>query len=139
MKHLAISCLLLIGLSGYSQVQEWQNPEIFAVNKEKYRTTSIPYSSEKQAIENNYQGSPYYLSLDGNWKFRWLSKPSDIPSDFYKDSYATKEWVDMPVPGNWEFNGFGIPIYTNIVYPFPVNPPYVDSENNPVGDRKSVV
>lgn len=133
MKHLAISCLLLIGLSGYSQVQEWQNPEIFAVNKEKYRTTSIPYSSEKQAIENNYQGSPYYLSLDGNWKFRWLSKPSDIPSDFYKDSYATKEWVDMPVPGNWEFNGFGIPIYTNIVYPFPVNPPYVDSENNPVG------
>lgn len=119
-----------------SQVPEWQNPEIFAVNKEKHRATFLPYPDQTLAIQDNYNSSPYFQSLNGIWKFKWTAKPADAPADFYKENYNISDWADMPVPGNWEFNGFGIPIYTNITYPFPVNPPFVDVNDNPVGSYR---
>jgi len=130
--------LLFLFVTAYitAQNEDWQNPEVFAINKEKTRATFLPYSDAGLAIQDDYSTSSYFMSLDGIWKFKWVEKPSDAPVDFYKDNYNMNGWADMPVPGNWEFNGFGIPIYTNITYPFPVNPPYVDINSNPVGSYK---
>jgi beta-galactosidase len=116
-----------------AQTPEWENPEIFGINKEPARATALPYSNEQQAIADVYSASPYYQSLDGTWKFNWHKKPADKPEGFYKTGYDVSKWDNIQVPGNWELQGFGTPIYTNTTYPHPKNPPYIDHNDNPVG------
>lgn len=136
MKLNLILAFLLVAVMATSQTRDWENPEVFAINKEKPRATFLPYPDAKLAAQDDYSASPYFMSLDGTWKFHWVAKPSEAPADFYKENYNVSKWTDMPVPGNWEFNGFGIPIYTNVIYPFPTNPPYVNENDNPVGSYK---
>ncbi|MDR2840059.1 MAG: DUF4981 domain-containing protein [Paludibacter sp.] len=130
---------ILIGLAFISlgtikaQTPEWENPEIFGINKEAARATAMPYSTEQQAIADVYSASPYYQSLNGTWKFNWHKRPADKPEGFYKSGYDVSKWDNIQVPGNWELQGFGTPIYTNIKYPHPKNPPYIDHSDNPVG------
>ncbi|GHU93393.1 beta-galactosidase [Bacteroidia bacterium] len=116
-----------------AQTPDWENPEVFAINKEATRATALPYSNEQQAIANVYSASPYYQSLDGVWKFHWTPKPADKPDGFYREGYDVSQWGTIKVPGNWELQGYGTPIYTNITYPHPANPPYIDHNDNPVG------
>ena len=116
-----------------AQTPEWENPEIFGINKEPARATALPYATEAQAAADTYAQSPYYLSLDGMWKFKWQPKPADKPEGFYREGYNISQWDSIPVPANWETQGYGIPIYTNFVYPHPENPPYIDHSDNPVG------
>ncbi len=136
MKLNLILAFLLVAVMATSQTRDWENPEVFAINKEKPRATFLSYPDAKLAAQDDYSASPYFMSLDGTWKFHWVAKPSEAPTDFYKENYDVSKWTDMPVPGNWEFNGFGIPIYTNVIYPFPTNPPYVNENDNPVGSYK---
>lgn len=136
MKLNLILAFLLVAVMATSQTRDWENPEVFAINKEKPRASFLPYPDAKLAAQDDYSASPYFMSLDGTWKFHWVAKPSEAPTDFYKENYDVSKWTDMPVPGNWEFNGFGIPIYTNVIYPFPTNPPYVNENDNPVGSYK---
>lgn len=136
MKLNLILAFLLVAVMATSQTRDWENPEVFAINKEKPRATFLSYPDAKLAAQDDYSASPYFMSLDGTWKFHWVAKPSEAPADFYKENYDVSKWTDMPVPGNWEFNGFGIPIYTNVIYPFPTNPPYVNENDNPVGSYK---
>ncbi|RXK85768.1 glycoside hydrolase family 2 TIM barrel-domain containing protein [Filimonas effusa] len=112
---------------------EWENPEIFAVNKEKPRATSLPYPSAALAASNAYQLSPYYQSLNGRWNFHWLPRVGDVPAGFYEEGFNTVNWTTMPVPGNWEFNGFGIPMYVNTGFGFPVRPPFINRDDSPTG------
>lgn len=83
-------------------------------------------------MADDYSKSPYYQSLNGIWKFVYTEKCANRIMDFYKEGLDTRTWNEITVPSNWELKGFGIPIYTNIVYPFPKNPPYV-GEDDPVG------
>lgn len=133
---------------------DWENPEVFAVNKEVTRATALPYANETQALKNHFSSSPYYKSLNGNWQFYWTDKVADAPKDFYlEENYADQVkpiwkkgtpnqisgqsgWTLMPVPGNWEFNGYGVPMYVNIGFGFPVNPPYIDREDSPTGSYR---
>ncbi|MDR1809703.1 MAG: beta-galactosidase, partial [Prevotella sp.] len=139
MKKISLSVLcLVISLLGAAQNQtpEWENPKIFGINKLPARATFLPYANEQQAIDNYFEAtvqSPYCLSLDGTWKFNWHKKPADKPEGFYKEGYDVSQWGTIEVPGNWETQGYGIPIYTNINYPHPQNPPYIDHSDNPVG------
>ena len=116
-----------------AQIPEWENPEIFSINKEPTRATALPYSNTIQAIADVYSGSPYFQSLDGIWKFKWLKKPADKPEGFFKEDYNVNSWNTIKVPGNWEIQGYGVPIYTNIIYPHPKNPPFISHDDNPVG------
>ncbi|MDD2437373.1 MAG: hypothetical protein PHG27_00915 [Massilibacteroides sp.] len=75
-------------------------PLIFAVNKEAPRATSLSYSSPELAIDDEYATSPYFLSLDGKWKFRWVPKVADIPDGFYREDYDISQWS-----GRIEFMG----------------------------------
>jgi beta-galactosidase len=116
-----------------AQPFEWENPKIFGINKEAARATALPYNNESQAIAGVYSQSPYYQSLDGTWKFNWSQKPADKPEGFYKEGYNVSQWDNIQVPGNWELQGFGVPVYSNTTYPYPKNPPYIDHKDNPVG------
>jgi beta-galactosidase len=136
-KIILFSCMALSYCASLmAQTPEWENPEIIGINKLPPRATALPYVDEKQLIDD-YMAlsvkSPYYLSLDGVWKFYWTQRPADKPKDFYKEGYNVSNWKNIRVPGNWEIQGFGTPIYTNATYPYPANPPYIDHKDNPVG------
>lgn len=117
-------------------VPEWENPRIFAINKEAPRATSIPYASSESAIQDKYDASPYYYALDGRWKFHWVPKVSEVPADFYKETFDAGGWEEMPVPGNWEFNGYGLPFYVSGEFGFKPTPPTIDREDSPVGSYR---
>lgn len=141
MKYLTsfITCLALSTgvMMAQSDVNDLiHNPAKFAEGRLFPRATSIPYPDKSLAKENVFTNSPYYLSLDGPWKFRFSPNPSTRPLDFWKKGFDISSWPEIPVPSNWEMLGYGIPIYTNITYPFPKNPPYIPEDDNPVGSYK---
>lgn len=119
-----------------SFVNDWENPKMVGQNKEPAHCTLIPYEDHKQALMDNPERSPFYLSLNGTWKFHWTRQPADRPKDFFKPEVNVKWWDDIPVPSNWEMHGYGIPIYINAGYPFPANPPYIPHDYNPVGSYR---
>lgn len=140
MRTLVVSfCVFLIFTGVISSVysqniqHDWENPTVFQQNRLPHRAAFMNYPEREAAIADNYNRSPWYLSLSGKWRFNWVPKPADRPVDFYKEDYDHSRWKELSVPGNWEINGFGTPIYTNIIYPFPVNPPYIPQSDNPVG------
>ncbi len=74
----------------------------------------------QQTFEN--EESPYYQSLNGTWKFNWVRNPADRPTDFMKPEFDVSGWDDIPVPSNWELEGYGIPIYVNQPYEWTSDP-----------------
>ena len=130
--HLLSYLTFILGVV-QAQTPEWENPEIFGINKEPARATALPYSNKEQALADDYSNSPYFQSLDGTWKFNWQQKPGNKPVGFFEVDYDYSSWDSIKVPGNWELQGFGTPIYTNITYPHPKNPPFIDHQDNPVG------
>lgn len=123
------------------QINDWENPKIFEINKEAPHATLFPFESQKMALANNQGDSEFFRLLNGNWKFNWVSDPADRPADFYETDFNDMSWGTIPVPGNWEVNGFGIPVYVNQPNEFqPKNPtpPDIPDGYNPVGSyRKS--
>ncbi|MES2240205.1 MAG: glycoside hydrolase family 2 TIM barrel-domain containing protein [Bacteroidota bacterium] len=138
-REIILSLLLAVqAITAQQQKNEWENPESVDRNKEAGRASFVLYQDEVTATANKPEVSPYYQSLNGDWKFNIVKKPADRPQDFYKQDLDEKTWKTIPVPSNWEMEGYDIPIYTNITYPFPRNPPFVDNNYNPVGSyRKS--
>ncbi|WP_066839268.1 glycoside hydrolase family 2 TIM barrel-domain containing protein [Rufibacter ruber] len=117
--------------------KEWENPELVELNKEKPVATFLPFANEKDAITDKAEKSPYYKSLNGTWKFNYVARPADRPKDFFQPNFNASKWNDIKVPSNWELEGFGIPIYANVIYPFPANPPFIPHDNNPVGSYRT--
>ncbi len=121
-------------LFGQESNNDWENSEIFRINKEEAHSTAIPFATIEQAKKADWETSPFYKLLNGNWKFNWVSKPADRPTDFYKPEYDAASWDEIPVPSNWQMCGYGIPLSLNTEYGFEiVNPPYIPHDNNPVG------
>jgi beta-galactosidase len=111
---------------------EWENPQIYERNKEAARSTFVLYENQALAKENNPEKSELYKSLNGSWKFSIVKNPSQRPLDFFVTDLNDANWKEIEVPSNWEMKGYDIPIYTNIIYPFPKNPPYIGGDYNPV-------
>ncbi len=97
------------------------DPSVFAEGKEEPHAHLVPQSVDP--------GKPLTLSLNGRWRFQILGRPDDTPADFATGGTDGREWSDISVPGHWELQGFGQPIYTNIQYPFTPTPPRVPAEN----------
>ncbi|OMO87190.1 hypothetical protein COLO4_20752 [Corchorus olitorius] len=74
------------------------------------------------------KGLPFVKSLSGYWKFFLASSPTSVPKDFYENSFQDSDWDTLPVPSNWQMHGFDRPIYTNVLYPFPLDPPHVSTD-----------
>jgi len=98
--------------------RDWENPEMFNMNREEAHATFISFPDEQSALNGTDTNSPDYLSLDGMWKFHWSKTPGQRPFWFFKDDYDTRDWKETPVPSNWQMEGYDVPVYTNIVYPF---------------------
>ena len=124
-----------------AQSHDWENPGVLGVNKLPYHATLQLPSREKECKE--------IVSLDGQWLFHWSRNPEERPADFYKEDYDVSGWGTIAVPGNWQTQGYGTPIYININYPFVKNRPSVTSEppkdwtayenRNPVGSYVTFV
>ncbi|KGE89297.1 MAG: glycoside hydrolase family 2 TIM barrel-domain containing protein [Phaeodactylibacter xiamenensis] len=128
--------LLLTNMLCFSvkaQTPDWENHEVFGVNKRPAYAHSFPFRDIDRAIDNQFERSPYYKSLNGAWDFKWSVNPAQRPEDFFKTGFSTKEWDKIPVPADWQMEGYGTPIYTNVNYPFEANPPFIPHEYNPVG------
>ena len=78
------------------------------------RASYFPYETVALAQKNDTARSKRYLSLNGMWRFLWVSNYTQLPKDFYTEKFSDKAWAYFPVPSNWEFKGYGTPIYTNI-------------------------
>lgn len=112
---------------------DWENESIFAINKEPAHVTTIPYPSVESLKNDSFFKTPWitststlFKSLNGNWKFNWVKQPSERPVNFYQSGYDVSSWKEIPVPSNWEMQGYGTPIYTNITYPFRNRPPFIE-------------
>ena len=123
---------------------DWENPLVVQINREPVRATYTPYSDSRIAIEMG--SSSREMSLNGRWKFHWVPRPEERPVDFYKPSFDVSGWDEILVPGQWETQGYGTPLYVNIRYPFHRDPPRVTGEpprdftsyeeRNPVGSYR---
>ena len=112
--------------------EPYENPTISGINRDASRATAYSYASVTDALKNDRDKSGRYISLNGDWDFSFALKPGDEPKDFYKNRVIG--WKKIPVPSNWEMQGYDKPIYKSAVYPFrPVNPPHVPKDYNGVG------
>jgi beta-galactosidase len=134
---LAFSFLYILNINA-QRINDWENPAVVGINKYAAHCTLIPYPDERMAIENNRLQSPDFQSLDGYWKFNWVERPDDRPVDFYLPGYDDSDWKQIAVPSNWEFQGYGVPIYVNIPYEWTRNPdpPQIPHDYNPVGSYR---
>ena len=143
-RQLLTCCLAICSLATMAQHDEWKNPEINAVNRAPMHTNYFAYSSSEEAAKADKENSSNFMTLNGIWKFNWVKNADARPTDFYRTDYNDKGWGQMKVPGVWEMNGYGDPIYVNVGYAwrsqYKNNPPYVPIENNHVGSyRKEII
>lgn len=133
-------------LGGAPIPPEIQDPECFAVSKEPAHATLMPYANLNEALAARRHASSFCRSLNGMWKFHWVSWPQARPVDFYKTTYDVSSWKEIPVPSNWQLLGYGTPYYRNLGYTFRRDFPSVMSlppknytayeERNPVGSYR---
>lgn len=126
-------------VSANGLIAPYENPEFFEQNREPMRSSFIVYPSVTQAVAGScYRKSPDYQSIEGDWNFMWFNHSTDTrPTDFYSLKFDDSAWGKMPVPGLWELNGYGDPVYLNIGYVwdnvFVDNPPIVPTHRNHIG------
>ena len=108
--------------------KSWENPQLTGLNKLPPRATLTPFPTAADALAAAREASPWFLSLDGQWQFKLVPRPEAATWA----ELAAEGWGDIAVPGNWTMQGYGKPHYTNIVMPFPHDPPHVP-EQNPTG------
>ena len=141
MKRVLVVLVALLALQTQAQTHDWENPAVLGINKLPYHATLQLPSKQKECKE--------IISLDGQWLFHWSRKPEERPADFYKEDYDVSQWGKITVPGNWQLQGYGTPIYVNMNYPFAKDRPSVTSEppkdwtayenRNPVGSYVTFV
>ena len=134
-KILILLILLLPSVMLTSQsLPEWENPRVFRINNEAAHATLMPFADKATALTFVKSNSSFYKSLNGTWRFRYLTNPSMTPDDFPADSINESRWTNIEVPGNWQLQGdFDPPVFTNIIHPFRADPPRVPQDYNPTG------
>ncbi|MEN8201638.1 MAG: glycoside hydrolase family 2 TIM barrel-domain containing protein [Bacteroidota bacterium] len=116
---------------------DWENQAVFGINREAPRAWFVPFQDANKVMVAGLWESGLIRSLNGSWKFHLSQNPGEHPVDFYRDDFNTGEWDMIPVPSNWEMQGYDYPIYTNIKYPHERNPPYIQKHYNPTGSYKT--
>ena len=133
-----ITCLLLALCANAQPLGEpWMDLQVNEINRLPVHTSFFAYDDIVSALNHAYGNSGRYLSLDGDWKFQWVANLDERPADFYRTDLDDSDWATMPVPGMWELNGYGDPVYVNIGFPWRGNwendPPRVPVQDNHVG------
>ena len=117
-------------------VPDWENPRVNERSREPAHATLVPYDDAQKALKGDRSTSPWFMLLNGEWKFKLSRNPNAAPKDFFRVNFNVSRWDKIPVPSNWQMHGYDKPIYTNVTYPFPADPPRVPSGDNPTGSYR---
>ena len=98
--------------------KQWENEELIMIGR-KEAVADFHHKAEHEKV----------LSLNGEWNFLYLKAPEYSPENFYEEDFEDREWKKIPVPSCWQFYGYGQKHYTDVWYLFPINPPFVPSDN----------
>jgi len=112
---------------------DYENPKVFERNQEEAHATLMPYPDTDLALKGERKASPCHMSLNGIWQFHWAENPELAPEEFYKSGFNREDWKTIPVPSNWQMEGFGYPLFRNVGLPHPLDPPEVPELFNPTG------
>jgi len=119
-------------VSGEGDPPDWENQAVFNINREAPRAWFVPFQ-DVDKLGSSPMESSLIQSLNGSWKFHLAQNPGERPVDFYKEDFNAGDWDQIPVPSNWEMQGYDYPIYTNVKFPHETNPPYMQKHYNPTG------
>ena len=137
------SLMITMGVNAQPAGDEWMNLQVNEINRLPVHTSFFAFDSEGEALKNQPEQSGRYLSLDGDWKFHWVANLDQRPIDFYRTDLDDSGWATMRVPGMWELNGYGDPVYVNIGFPWKGNwendPPRVPIQDNHVGTYRLLI
>lgn len=98
--------------------RDWENPMISQKNRYPMHTPTGAYENVAQAASCDRTASAYVADLNGTWKFYMADRPEHVPADFWDPEFDDAGWTGMPVPACFEYEGYGKPVYTNMLYPF---------------------
>ena len=140
-KRFLLSSLIFGSLFAYAQnAPKWLDPRVNAENRLDNVANYFAYESDQLAQKGKKDSSSRFLSIDGKWKFNWVKDANDRPENFFAVDFDDSKWDEISVPGHWELNGYGYPLYKNTSYAwanqFNSNPPMVEDKNNHVGSYR---
>ncbi len=122
---------------------EWQDLQVNEINRYPLHTDFFAYETVQKALAGKKEQSENFMSIDGDWKFNWAETPDQRPTDFFTTDYDDSSWGTIPVPGIWELNGYGTPVYVNSGFAwhgqYKDNPPYPPTKKNHVGSYRRTV
>ncbi|MBO7068675.1 MAG: beta-galactosidase [Bacteroidaceae bacterium] len=142
LKKLLQSTLLLCCVTAYAVVEEpaWKNPQVNQVKREARRAVFFAFENADLAKAGDKTKSSRYLSMEGKWRFNFVKDYDKAPKDFFSLNYDDSEWVDFPVPGLFEIEGYGDKTYKNVGYSwsttFKSDPPFIGETNNYTGSYR---
>ena len=141
MKRIALLTFFQLALIPLmAQQPVWLDPKVNSENEKPDVADYFAYENIDLAEKGEKNQSSRFMSIEGNWKFNFVKNAYDKPADFFAEGYDDSKWVDFPVPGLFEMNGYGDRIYTNVSYPwnneYPINPPIVGERDNYVGSYR---
>lgn len=116
-------------------MKTWENHQIDGINRMPARAHFLTFPSKEKALLNNNRYTHAFKNLNGVWKFMFLDAPEYSPEGFFNSNFDVTKMDDITVPGNWQLQGYGKMHYSDLWYNFPINPPYVPTEN-PTGIYK---
>ena len=136
---LATMMMATMGVAA-QQAPEWKNPQVNQINREARKAHFFAYETQELAAKGQKQQSARYMSMEGKWRFNFVKNHQDAPKDFFALKFDDSKWVDFPVPGLFEINGYGDRIYKNIGYAwgttFKTDPPFIGETNNYTGSYR---
>ncbi|MCU4800547.1 DUF4981 domain-containing protein [Halobacteria archaeon HArc-gm2] len=118
-------------------MDDWLDPRTVGRNRLGPHVDVLPYENPEAAQTRERTRSPWIRSLDGEWEFDLAATPADAPAGFQDPGFDAGDWDGIDVPINWQAAGYGDPHYTNVVYPFPLDPPNVPTENPTASYRRT--
>lgn len=131
---LSAACLLSTPIFGQQQENrfaEITDPQLLSINKLPPHASFTSYVDETSALNKDMANGSFYLPLNGTWKFHYTEKFKERPTNFMEPDFNTADWKEIKVPGNWELQGFGDPIYVNVGYEF-VSPDSTNISKSPI-------
>ncbi|WP_126664550.1 glycoside hydrolase family 2 TIM barrel-domain containing protein [Haloterrigena salifodinae] len=117
--------------------RDWADPETVGRNRIDPHAYVLPYAETSDATAGNRTASPWIASLNGEWRFQLAETPTAAPDGFHEPEADVGDWDRIEVPQHWQTAGYGDPHYTNVVYPFPLDPPHVPTENPTASYRRT--
>jgi len=140
---LVLALLATVAMATVSAADVWQDPSVNQVNREARRANFFAFENEALALAGDKTASARYMSLEGKWRFHFVKDHDKAPKDFFTQQFDDSHWTDFPVPGLFELEGYGDPIYKNIGYAwattFDSDPPHIAQTNNYTGSYRRMV